>query len=700
MNGFRRFFQKIPGIKNLPGVKAPATQQGSAWQLRPSDGQGPFTAFFKSWVPRKVEAEFYEFLREAIPVIDAAICRLVALDGHVVVKGKNAKLVAEIQEWMDTVKVNDIQSGLQAFHQNFTNEAFEQGFSIGEFVTDKKRTDIVELRVADSKSIKFSRKPTGGLGIYQKADGDREERELAQDNLVYFSINNENQNPYGTPLMRSCEFVAQTLVTIQNATKNVWERFGDPSFSIIYKTSKKDGADLEARRQKIEEEFTTAIRAKRDGKSADFIRAIDSNSEIKIEIIGHDGQVMEMEIPARHMLEQIIAKTGLPPWMLGMHWSTSERLSNAELAILLADIGTRQAAKMPLFKKLVTTMLQLRGRTWKDGDWELDWGKVNLHDVVQQAQARFLNAQADMYYMQNAAAAGITIDINDLALGKEYSTVLPGKKKFLSEVPHSCSDKACGCKIWSTKELARPWAWEELDRIEESYEAVLMKDWDELLTRFKALLNLEIPQVKGVDIDGGFTFGAIERASLMAALKAHLAEYSPDLDSSPLRRHYMEASALGIQKAIELLGHDTPILNIVSNSAIYDELLANGFDLVKDNATKAIVSKILPEIEAYALAGVNPGDVARRLEKLFGDANSDWNRLARSELAIAAEKAKLAEWAEWDVAIVEFVPAPDACPICFNLGGDYAIAETPVPVIDTHPYCRCSTRPAESEVTG
>jgi len=318
---------KIFGIEinraksRVPGSSA----QQAGWQLRPRDGQGPYTQGFNTFVPRKVQGDFYEFLRETIPVIDAAIWRLVALDGHIVVKGKNEKLVAEIQEWLYNVPVNDVQKGMQAFHQGLSNEAFEQGFGLGEFVTNPKRTDIIGLRVADSKTIKFSREPGKGLLLYQKAGGDQTERQLNPANLLYFCVQAENQNPYGTPLFRSCEFVAKALVTIQNATKNVWERFGDPSFSVIYKTSKRDGTDLAERRKAISDELNTALRAKAEGKSADFVRAIDTSSEITIQVLGADGQVLEMEVPARHMLEQIIAKSGLPAWMLGMHWSTTER---------------------------------------------------------------------------------------------------------------------------------------------------------------------------------------------------------------------------------------------------------------------------------------------------------------------------------------------------------------------------------------
>lgn len=682
-------------------VSGTLEQQGG-WQLRPADGQGPYTAGFAQFVPRKVLPSFYEFLRESIPVIDAAIWRLVALDGHIVVKGNNTALVEEIQEWLYNVPVNDVQRGLQAFHQALSNEAFEQGFGLGEFITDKKRGDIVSLRVADSKSIKFSREDQGGLRIYQKGAGDQSDRELKQENLLYFAVHAENQNPYGTPLFRSCEFVSKALVTMQNSVKNVWERFGDPSYSLIYKTSKKDGIDFEARKTALATELNTALRAKAAGKSADFVRAIDSNSSIELKVIGIEGQELSLEIPARHMLEQIIAKSGLPPWMLGMHWSTTERLSNAEVEVLLADITTRQAAKMPLFFNLVRTLLLLRGRTWKAGDWWLEWGQVNLHDLVQQAQARFLNAQADMYYLQNSEAAGIEISREDLSIGKTFEEKRKIKGKGLKVTIHGnncscCKDHFPGTVklVVGEKELQRPRPWPELDAVELGYEQRLKGDWEEL--RQQVLTICKLPMSKAPGDAEIFTFSTEQRAQVLARLKEMIGEYAFAADGSPVAWYYGQAWSLGLIQAARMIGEARPVLDLIKNREIFEELAASGFQLVKDNATKAIQNKILAEIEAYAIAGSNPLAVAERLKKLFGDQNANWERLARTEMSMAAEKAKLAEWAQWEVEQVEFTPAPDACPICVALAGDYAIAQCPVPGEDTHPYCRCSIRPAASE---
>ena len=288
--------------QRVPGTLPPDV----GWQLRTTDGQGPFTKYFSNFVPRKIDPVFFEFLIESVPICGAAINKLVTLDGIPIVTGENEKLVYEINEWMQHVQVNDMQKGLQAFHQCLSRETFEQGFGFGEFISDKKRTDIIGLRVADSKSIKFSRDPDGSLRVYQRADNDQVERELSQENLIYFSINNENQNPYGTPILRGCEFVAKIITTIYQATGNTWKRFGDPSYSVIYKTSKRDEGTLETRRKTISDELNQAARSKEEGKSVDFVRAIDKDSDINISVIGADNTViLDMDVPLKNLIEDV-----------------------------------------------------------------------------------------------------------------------------------------------------------------------------------------------------------------------------------------------------------------------------------------------------------------------------------------------------------------------------------------------------------
>ncbi len=445
----------------------------------------------------------------------------------------------------------------------------------------------------------------------------------------------------------------------------------------------------------IQTEFNAAVRAKREGKSADFVRAVDKDSDITIDIIGANGQVLELEVPSRHVVEQIVSKTGLPPWTLGLQWSTTERLADNQAEVLLADISTRQAAKLPHFYNLVRTLLLLRGRTWKKGDWKLEWAQVNLRDVLKQAQARFMNAQADMYDRQNAIPA------------PQVEVKTAGRQEKTSR---------CGYE-GEKQEKQRPKPWPALDTVETEYEDRLKDDWADLKNRvftilgFNGLngsnhLNGACPRVAGINSStkdeigptvSSFVFSDEQRAAIMKAMRDTVNIYNIADPDSPVRWYYGQSYSLGLIQAARLLGKSRPILDIIKNKEIYDELCRSGFALVKDNATKAIVQGIIPEMEVQMLAGTNPRHLAARLKSLFEGQNSDWERLARTEMSMAAEIAKLDEWQEWKVEMVEFTPAPDACPTCIALAADYPIAECPIPGADTHPRCRCSTRPAESK---
>jgi hypothetical protein len=502
-------------------------------------------------------------------------------------------------------------------------------------------------------------------------------------------------------MMRSLEFVSKVLVTMQNSVMNVWERFGDPIYHVNYKTTKRDlgGTEIEARRKKIETDFNAAIAAKRTGKSADFVTAVNTDASIEIKVIGSDNQVLALDVPARHILEQIISKTSLPAWMLGIYWSTTERMATLEIEAALQDAKIRQLAMVPEFIRLFSMLLKAHGRSWKQvttdpnkpGDWGFIFETPNLRDLVAQAQARFLNAQADM---MGAAGSQTQTTVNVGAAGATFEittkNVDPGKKK------------QCDCA--THKETSRPKDWPALDKVEEEYENELKFDWKEFRDRVFTILGF-VPVAgasaqetqKDLFSSGKFEFTDEQRKAIEKALAKYIGQYDPaDLDSA-VRYYYAQAYSLGVIEAALFIGKQRPVLDIIKAKEIFDRLCDIGFELVRNDATRAMKDRIIPEMEAQMIAGANPVNVAARLEKLFGDVNSDWERLARSEMTMAAESAKLDEWTEWKIKTVEFSPAPDACPVCVALAGDYPIKKCPVPVRDTHPRCRCSTRPAASE---
>ena len=143
----------------------PTRNQGGAIARSTHDAapMGPWSTVLGAWQPRHADPWLYEALREAVPVLDGGIARMVTMDGIVDVEGQNQKLVDEIREWMRTVPVNDVESGYQAFYASMGDEHYEQGIGVGEFVYDAKGRDVVGLRVADSKGIVFVREAGGSV---------------------------------------------------------------------------------------------------------------------------------------------------------------------------------------------------------------------------------------------------------------------------------------------------------------------------------------------------------------------------------------------------------------------------------------------------------------------------------------------------------------------------------------------------------
>jgi hypothetical protein len=418
-----------------------------------------------------------------------------------------------------------------------------------------------------------------------------------------------------------------------------------------------------------------------------------------------------LEIPARHVLEQIVSKTNLPAWMLGMYWSTTERMATLEVESCLQDAKIRQLAMTPEFIRLFSTVLSVRGKTWKTitidpdkaGDWGFYFETPNLRDVMAMANARFLNAQADM--MERGGQA--TPTATSVQVG-QATFALPATKEADKGTRGQGDKGTCVCgkthlqpstsslHHHDGKELNRPKAWPELDKVETEFEAELKYDWSDLKTKVFGILGLKSDPSDKSHSSKAFSFDDSQRKQILAALRDYLGWYEPTADDSTIAWYYGQAYSLGLIQAANLMGKERPLLDILKNQEIFDRLALDGFQLVQNSATDAIRNDILGAMEQGMQDGANPRSVAETLNQLFDDQNSDWERLARTEMSMSAERAKVDEWGARGVdtegAVIAgqdthprcrcantiqddgngnlrmvFSPAPDACALCFSM---------------------------------
>lgn len=114
-------------------------------------------------------------------------------------------------------------------------------------------------------------------------------------------------------------------------------------------------------------------------------------------------------------------------------------------------------------------------------------------------------------------------------------------------------------------------------------------------------------------------------------------------------------------------------------------------------------NRLQQELERALIQGENPREVAKRIQKEFGVAQYQAERLVRTEMAHAAETAKLASFREMGVDYVKISAALDSltCAECGKLDGTPVRLKDAVPGVTTppyHPNCRCATIPREDDL--
>ena len=137
------------------------------------------------------------------------------------------------------------------------------------------------------------------------------------------------------------------------------------------------------------------MQAGRQGAVRDFVAVGD----VDIKVIGADSQVLDSEVPVRQILEQLIARTGIPPFLLGLSWSSTERMSAQQADLLTSEITAIRRGLEPTVRRVCQLWLRLHG--WPE-DLEVEWEDINLQDLVEEARAELYHAQAEQIGKENA----------------------------------------------------------------------------------------------------------------------------------------------------------------------------------------------------------------------------------------------------------------------------------------------------------
>lgn len=369
---------------------APTSSEGSRAQARQA-WSSPYIGMVRQQVPLGADLRLYRLLRETIPCLDAAVNWLTLLMGTPEVVA-DEPLKSELEGWMRLVRVPPLQVGMTTWLRNHIDSMVWSGKAVGEIVPDNAGREVYALTNLDPESIVYRTDPESPLDLLvcQTQTGAAEPVVLDQDWIVV-NLRQPGCDPHGRSLFYGLPFVTEILLSMEQSLRQTWERFGCPTYSVKWTTPEgyidPTGAQTASIMSGIETNFVAAMEARREGQVRDFF-----NTDVEVSVIGAEGQSLEFATPYRAIMEQVAGKTGLPSWLLGFHWSTTERLSTQEADMIAANVDAMWEELYPDLFRILDLRQKMTGRR---GTFDLVRSSVSLQDAVETARARVMEAQAD-----------------------------------------------------------------------------------------------------------------------------------------------------------------------------------------------------------------------------------------------------------------------------------------------------------------
>ncbi len=371
--GLLNFKKRTRGVVSASSVQTSSKSKHPYYQLA-------------TYSPMNSETRVYAQVREAIPIIDSAINKIVRLTQGFHIETDNQVLDNQINSFLNTVNVGGNQRGINAFISNYLNQLLTCGTAVGEIVLGTN--GIYALYNSSLSEIQLKR-AENGIDVEFYAGNEK----VSNPSLILYSVlNPEPDGLCGTPLLKGLPFLADILMKIYNAIGQNWEHAGNVRYAVICKPSvDEDSQDAANRASAVADAWKDAMDSSR---VKDFVAVGD----VSVQVIGADNVCLNSDVPVRQLLEQIVAKTGLPPFMLGLSWSTTERMSTQQADILTTELESYRRILTPVITKITELYFALNGIAT---GFDVVWDDITLQDECDYAKARLYIAQAEKIEREN-----------------------------------------------------------------------------------------------------------------------------------------------------------------------------------------------------------------------------------------------------------------------------------------------------------
>ena len=336
----------------------------------------------------RADYRLYDALREAVPIIDAAVTKTVRLTGGFKVICSDERYQKLIDDFVNGVRVGLSGVSLQSFIDSYLDSLITYGNAAGEIILSDDMNEISCLRNINPSGIEVASDKKYNPVYFIKSGG----KKIIVKNpslILFTALSPKGDNPYGKSVLSGLPYLSRILMRIYESIGQNFDRVGNVRYAVTYKPqSETDISSARERAEQIAKEWSDGMNASRNGEVRDFVAVGD----VDIKVIGADNQIIDTETPVRQLLEQIVAKLSIPPFLLGLSWSTTERMSSQQADILTSELCYYRRLLTPVIVKICESYLAISGI---DAKTEVLWDNINLQDEKELAEARLKNAEAE-----------------------------------------------------------------------------------------------------------------------------------------------------------------------------------------------------------------------------------------------------------------------------------------------------------------
>lgn len=330
------------------------------------------------------DSRLYEEIRSTIPIIDAALDKIVRLLGGFEISCASQSVKAELEEFCRTVPVGTSGKGINQFLERYLDDLLLYGNAAGEMTVQKGgiralyNVPLENLAVKGAENGKARILVRGAWGDFVPAQ--------YPDLILFTALRPKSGEVLGQSVLAGLPFVSEILMKIYKAIGNNFQRLGNLRYAVTYHPQQGERVQAQETAQAIAQQWGAAMQ-ENGAEISDFVAVGD----VRIQVIGADCTMLDTDIPVRQMLEQVIAKMGIPPFMLGLHWSSTERMSRQQADILTSEMEYYRSLLTPVVQRILELHLRIKGIYQP---FYLEWQNISLQDEGEAAQARFANARA------------------------------------------------------------------------------------------------------------------------------------------------------------------------------------------------------------------------------------------------------------------------------------------------------------------